>query len=69
MSKRAIGMLAATSVLVGGIVFVVHDDQKKDKERMSRTARMESAEDKRKRECAESGGPCEMKPPSSSTAS
>ena len=56
-----VALLLTVGVTVGAVV-VVHQNQTKDRERMHRVVRREIDEERRRRECAESGGPCDAKP-------
>ena len=54
--------LLLTVGVTTGAVYIVHSDQTKDRARMHRQVQREIEEERRKRECAESGGPCQAKP-------
>lgn len=56
-------MLTLTGIFTAGAIYAVHKAQTDDRERMHRLARRDIEEDRRKRECAENGGPCDAKPP------
>ena len=54
--------LLLTVGVTSSAVYIVHSDQNKDRERMHRLVKKEIDEERRKRECAENGGPCDAKP-------
>jgi hypothetical protein len=62
MSRRGVLALALTVAATTGAVYVVHEGQSSDRERMHKLVKREIEEERRKKECAENGGPCEWKP-------
>jgi hypothetical protein len=63
MVKGSTLALALTALITAYGVGVVHRNQSLDRERMHRLVKKEIDEEKRKKECAENGGPCVVKPP------
>ena len=54
--------LTLTAALAAGVVVHVHRTQELDRARMHRAVERDVEEERRRKQCAESGGVCELKP-------
>lgn len=61
MVNKGLVALLTTVGVTAGAVYVVHKGQTTDRERMHRLVRAEIEAERRRKECAENGGPCEYK--------
>ena len=60
---RPLAVLGVTMAGTAGVVYYVHRSQDVDRARMHRAVEREIEEERRRRECAENGGPCDVAPP------
>jgi len=58
MIGKSLAVLLLTGAVTIGTVAVVHKTQLEDRQRMHQAVKRDLEDERRKRECAENGGPC-----------